>query len=139
MSAALSAPFEPRFEARFRPPRRDELRSSLLLGGTAWLLLLAGAGVAAQPTAPIGLSVDVSVTPEGVATFTWSLTDDDVPVVCVLDPDGDGDFDYSIGDCHDESEQSHSYEEPGVYTATMMARSRDGRAEQVSLRVPVPE
>lgn len=72
------------------------------------------------------------------AVFRWRFEDvGETVIVCTLDPDGDGIFEYSVPDCENTEQLSHLYEDPGVYWASLVARTRDGRSGQATIRLEV--
>jgi hypothetical protein len=79
--------------------------------------------------APNALGLDLSASASsGAATFVWHLAPGAGPIVCHLDADGDGAFDHEVADCASEKILTHRYGASGVYYATLIAASRDGRA-----------
>jgi hypothetical protein len=117
------------------------------------MVLAVGGGLlrmraAAQPeqdldwrAAPNALSAELAASdaPSGEATFEWTFDARGQDVSCSLDADGDGELDYRMVDCTGQSRVTHQFHtgESGVYFATLLARSEDGRTGLARARVEV--
>ena len=120
-----------------------------LTGGFA--LLIAPAVLVAQPDPyeppepgeddSIIESFAVDKTDGQQVTLTWSIEPDDrdEEITCSIDVDQDNVIEGTLPDCDDDRTFEHSYDEPGRYTAVIVARSRDGGADRATTTVVVTQ
>lgn len=68
-------------------------------------------------------------------SWTYEPSERDESLVCQLNFDGDEVVEQSISGCEDVHGATHTYDEPGRYTAILTVRSRDGGADTARVRV----
>jgi hypothetical protein len=110
----------------------------VLLRRAGALLVLSTSLASAQPVDEVdwraspnalGAVLEASDAPNGEALLAWRFEPGSGPVHCALDADGDGRLDYRLPDCRAQSRIRHLFrsEDSGVYFATLLAESADGR------------
>lgn len=125
---------------------RDSRRNlRWVFSGAVFLLAVLQVSVSAQteddpdlrrPSDAVKVDLEVELDGEQ-ATFSWAFGGEVENATCTLDPDGDDILDLTVANCEEQREVDFLYDEPGVYFAEILVRTRDGRSGRGVERVEV--
>ncbi len=71
-------------------------------------------------------------------TFSWKVSDKDGDkLTCKIDVNGDGKLEYEIKDCEVNTNQKHTYDKPGTYTAKLIVEDGKGGSAEATVGIKV--